>query len=367
MFFDRFECRIGSVIVVGDKNGLTQLCIDNGSKDFSIPSDWQHNPDNFNDVRRQLNEYLSGIRCQFDLKISPQGTEFQKRVWQALTTVPYAQTESYKAVAEKIGDGKASRAVGMANNKNPLPIIIPCHRVIGSNRKLTGYAFGLDIKTKLIDLELINTVFRRLAGHFGEFTWWYSDNPYEVMVGAILTQNTNWKNVEKALNNLNGQLCPKKILAMSESSLAELIRPSGYYNQKAIKLRAMTKWYQHYQFDIENVRSQDKQKLRNELMAIKGIGGETADSILVYAIGKSSFVIDAYTRRIFSRVGLNVPKDYDEFRAKIEDAITDDCAKYAYFHGLMVEHAKAFCLKSKAKCLVCPMQEFCQSSTLHTI
>ncbi|MFC1234993.1 methylated-DNA--[protein]-cysteine S-methyltransferase [Vibrio sp. F74] len=366
MFFDRFECRIGSVIVAGDKNGLTHLCIDNGSKDLSIPSDWQHNPDNFDDVRRQLNEYLSGIRCHFDLKLSPQGTEFQKKVWQALTTIPYAQTESYKDVAEKTGNGKASRAVGMANNKNPLPIIIPCHRVIGSNRKLMGYALGLDIKIRLIDLEQINTVFQRLAEHYGEFSWWHSDNPYEVMVGAILTQNTNWKNVEKALTNLEGQLCPKKILAMSESSLAELIKPSGYYNQKATKLIAMTKWYQHYQFDIQKVRRQDKQNLRDELLAIKGIGGETADSILVYAIGKSSFVIDAYTRRIFSRVGLNVPKDYDEFKAKIENAITDDGSKYAYFHGLMVEHAKAFCLKSKARCLSCPIKNICQSTTLHT-
>lgn len=104
----------------------------------------------------QVNEYLNGERKQFNIPIAPQGTEFQKKVWQALCNIPYGKTVSYKEIAEKIGNDKACRAVGMANNKNPIMIIIPCHRVIGKNGKLTGYAGGLDLKSFLLDLEKKN-------------------------------------------------------------------------------------------------------------------------------------------------------------------------------------------------------------------
>jgi len=102
---------------------------------------------------RELNEYLDGKRTSFDLQLEPQGTEFQKRVWQALKEIPFGETRSYGEIAKLIGNEKASRAVGMANNKNPIPIIVPCHRVIGANGKLVGYAGGLDIKEKLLNLE----------------------------------------------------------------------------------------------------------------------------------------------------------------------------------------------------------------------
>lgn len=101
----------------------------------------------------QLDEYFAGKRQQFILPLLPQGTEFQNRVWEVLCTIPYGQTLSYMQVAQRLGNPNAARAVGMANNKNPIPILIPCHRVIGSNRKLTGYAGGLEIKEKLLTLE----------------------------------------------------------------------------------------------------------------------------------------------------------------------------------------------------------------------
>ena len=105
-----------------------------------------------------------------------------------------------------LGNPKASRAVGLANNRNPIPIIVPCHRVVGSNKQLVGYAFGLELKQQLIELEKINRVFMRLANHYGSLLWWPADHAFEMMVGAILTQNTNWKNVEKALANIGIKL-----------------------------------------------------------------------------------------------------------------------------------------------------------------
>ena len=101
---------------------------------------------------RELNEYFDGKRTSFDLQLELQGTEFQKKVWKALKEIPFGETRSYGEIAKIIGNEKASRAVGMANNKNPIPIIIPCHRVIGANGKLVGYAGGIDVKEKLLEL-----------------------------------------------------------------------------------------------------------------------------------------------------------------------------------------------------------------------
>lgn len=104
----------------------------------------------------QLTEYFSGKRKEFDLPLEPQGTEFRKKVWAALTEIPYGETRSYKDIAERIGNPKACRAVGGANNKNPISIIIPCHRVVGADGSLVGYGGGLDKKTMLLELERNN-------------------------------------------------------------------------------------------------------------------------------------------------------------------------------------------------------------------
>ena len=101
----------------------------------------------------QLEEYFAGRRREFDLPLSPTGTRFQLDVWQALREIPYGQTRSYKQIAAAVGRPLAARAVGMANNRNPLPIVVPCHRVIGASGALVGYASGLDIKRLLLDIE----------------------------------------------------------------------------------------------------------------------------------------------------------------------------------------------------------------------
>ena len=105
------------------------------------------------EAKRQLEEYYAGLRAGFSLPLNPQGTAFQKKVWQQLEAIPYGQTRTYGQIAAAVGQPTASRAVGGANHNNPIAIVIPCHRVIGANGKLTGYAGGLDIKEKLLRLE----------------------------------------------------------------------------------------------------------------------------------------------------------------------------------------------------------------------
>lgn len=116
-----------------------------------------HQTDLLEKTKKQLSEYFAGMRKQFDLPLDIQGTEFQKQVWLLLMDIPYGQTASYQQIAELAGNPKAVRAVGMANNKNRIPLIIPCHRVIGKNGDLVGYAGGLDIKKWLLDHEKQNS------------------------------------------------------------------------------------------------------------------------------------------------------------------------------------------------------------------
>jgi methylated-DNA-[protein]-cysteine S-methyltransferase len=114
---------------------------------------WERHDAAFGDVATQLTEYFDGRRRVFELTLAPDGTPFQLRVWNALLDIPYGETISYGELATRIGDRSAARAVGLANGSNPLPIVIPCHRVIGSNGKLTGYGGGLPIKQQLLTLE----------------------------------------------------------------------------------------------------------------------------------------------------------------------------------------------------------------------
>lgn len=368
MNYHKFTIAGYNIVIVGNQDGLSQLMIDNNTKPVIIKDEWNESVEYLTDARVQLEEFYKGERVNFDLKLNPQGTKFQKECWNALQNIPYGELYTYKDIACKIGNSKASRAVGLANNRNPIPIIIPCHRVIGSNKNLVGYAYGLEVKKDLINLEKINYIFNSLSQRYGDIcrsdrgygrSWWPGDRSFEVMVGAILTQNTNWKNVEKALSRFDGKLTPEFILNTHNDNLAEIIRPSGYHNQKAQKLKNMCQWFQKYDFDFNKIVQNSTSQLRNELLDINGVGGETADSILVYALNKASFVIDAYTRRILYRVGIDVPNDYESFRMLIEKHITKNVRIYDYYHGLLVEHAKAHCNKTP-NCNNCPLDTYCK-------
>jgi len=225
-------------------------------------------------------------------------------------------------------------------------------------------------ENRLINKQLAH-IFDILGAHYGESilrtgwrgnkSWWQAKSALELMVGSILVQNTNWKNVDQALGRFSTPISPQFFLTVSLEEIAEVIRPAGFQNQKAQKLKALFEWFSTYSFDINQVTSKNKEVLRKELLAIHGIGNETADAMLVYVFNKASFVIDAYARRIFTRIGFAVPKSYTAFQQMIENAILCDVPTYDYYHGLIVEHAKDYCTKIP-KCDHCPLVTYCNKN-----
>ncbi|WP_291326522.1 methylated-DNA--[protein]-cysteine S-methyltransferase [Desulfovibrio sp. UCD-KL4C] len=155
LYYTTFNSPFWEITLVGNKEGLTNLHMETGKgkRKFIINDEWLRDDIFFKDIKTQVIEYFNRKRKEFDILLNPQGTEFQKRVWQALYAIPYGEVRTYKDIATAIGNPKACRAVGMANSVNPIPIIVPCHRVIGSSGKLTGFASGLNAKKNLLNLE----------------------------------------------------------------------------------------------------------------------------------------------------------------------------------------------------------------------
>lgn len=209
----------------------------------------------------------------------------------------------------------------------------------------------------------LTQIYNILLKEYGPRHWWPAQTPFEMMVGAILTQNTTWTNVEKAIKNFGEDLSPKFIASVPKEELAQIIRSSGYYNQKAIKLKGLTEWFERYSYDVVKTMEVDGQVLRDELLSVKGVGRETADSILTYALKKPFFVVDTYTKRILQRIGYNLPKTYDDLRLEIEQSIPKDLYVYNEFHALIVEHAKRYCQKSP-NCEGCPLEALCKKRIL---
>jgi endonuclease III related protein len=192
--------------------------------------------------------------------------------------------------------------------------------------------------------------------HPGRFEYPRTENQlFEICIGAILTQNTAWKNVELALKNLREAdlLTPQKIIAANTITLAQLIRPAGYFNQKAKKLKMFAPHF---------VKWQKKAPTRDELLEIWGIGKETADSILLYAFHEPIFVIDAYTKRLFARLGITRhDATYDQLQALFMDRLDRRHELFNEYHALIVEHAKQHC-SAKPRCPGCPLRTFCHSA-----
>lgn len=200
----------------------------------------------------------------------------------------------------------------------------------------------------------------RLFDRYGDLGWWPGDSPFEIMVGAVLTQNTAWSNVEKALDRLKaaGALSCKAILALPENRLAELIRPSGYFNIKADRLRQLCRFLERAGGETA-LATLDTKALRHAVLAVKGVGPETCDDILLYAFDRPVFVIDAYTRRLLKRYGLAAgDESYEVLRAGFEQALGPDVPLYQHFHGLIVEHAKLACAV-RPRCDGCCLARCC--------
>jgi len=196
----------------------------------------------------------------------------------------------------------------------------------------------------LEEKNLLN-LYDRLYTAYGPQNWWPAETPFEVMVGAVLTQNTAWINVEKAISNLKHAnfLTPEKILSLDEKQLARVIKPAGYFNIKARRLKNLCAWLPDKQ-GYQNKRRWQTEKLRESILSVNGIGPETADDILLYVFQRPVFVIDAYTRRLLSRLGLiDGYENYEILRAYMEKALPGDVALYNEYHALIVRHAKEKC------------------------
>lgn len=215
--------------------------------------------------------------------------------------------------------------------------------------------------------DVLLKVYEKLYKAFGPQHWWPGETPFEVIVGAILTQNTNWGNVEKAIANLKaeGILSPEGIRNVNHNHLALLIKPSGYFNIKAGRLKHFIDYlYKSHSGSLKRMFSLELKILRHELLEVKGIGPETADSILLYAGGYPVFVVDAYTVRIFQRLGV-LPEDvtYHEAQETFMDSLTHDVEMFNEYHALIVRLGKELC-KPKPRCEGCPFPEaFCRYRT----
>src|SRR6202790_4792467 len=201
--------------------------------------------------------------------------------------------------------------------------------------------------------------FEAMSQALGPMHWWPARTPFEVIVGAILTQNTSWANVERAITKLRSarMLTPSAILAARPSRLATLVRSSGYFRQKAKKLKAFVKFLQReYGGSLERMFDTPTGELREKLLSVHGIGPETADSILLYAGGHPVFVVDAYTHRIFGRHGITDGKpQYENVRALFEEALPRDSQFLNEFHALVVNTGKNWCRKNDPRCAECPL------------
>ncbi len=202
-------------------------------------------------------------------------------------------------------------------------------------------------------------IYSKLYNSFGPQHWWPGETSFAISVGAILTQNTNWTNVEKAIRNLkeNNVLTAGRLDKLGTKKLASLIRPSGYFNVKAGRLKSFLSYLSsHHNRSLKIMKKGDTQILRKELLSVNGIGPETADSILLYALEKPVFVIDAYTRRVLKRHGLaSDDMTYNELQAIFHEALPADVRLYNEYHALFVKLGKEFC-RPKPRCEVCPLE-----------
>jgi len=214
-------------------------------------------------------------------------------------------------------------------------------------------------------LEELHEELRSIHGPVGK---WWPGTPEEIMVTAILTQNTNWKNVERAMRNIEEALGKDDILeklsSLSTERIAQLIRPAGFFNIKAERLKALLEFLKEYDFNLEFLKEIPAGILRELFLKIKGIGKETADAILLYALEKPIFVVDSYTKRLLARIFNIELKDYDEIQKLFMSCYPPDVRLYQELHGLIVEHAKRFCSKNP-KCRECPLGKKCFYSQMN--
>ena len=206
-------------------------------------------------------------------------------------------------------------------------------------------------------------IYHRLMARYGPQYWWPAREPFEIIIGAILTQSAAWRNVEKAIVNLKAAkaLSPEALRRLSQSEVAALIHPCGYYNAKALKLKSLAQWLgKYYNDNLNKLFIGDTDHLRQQLLAIHGIGQETADSIILYAAHKPVFVVDAYTRRIINRIGLAPDSNsYIAYQTLFMDNLPADVELFNEYHALLVCLAKDVC-RNRPLCQQCCLNSICR-------
>ena len=210
----------------------------------------------------------------------------------------------------------------------------------------------------------LRTILDLLAGAYGPQEWWPARDPFEMMAGALLTQRTTWRNAERAIASLRreGVLSPEALASVPGARLEALVRMAGTFRTKAARLRALARWY----VDAggrDALAARSTTSLRSELLALPGIGPETADDILVYAFARPVFVVDAYARRILSRYGwAKGDEPYGRLSDAVARAIGPDAVLLGELHALLVEHGKRHC-RSTPRCTGCPLAAGCRTGS----
>ena len=208
-------------------------------------------------------------------------------------------------------------------------------------------------------MNIIHAIYSALYERYNDAGWWPAETPYEVILGSILTQHTSWDSVEKVLSENRELLRPEDLLNMDTYELMNRIKPAGSFTRKAECLKAVTKWFKGYGYDSETVGKEPLEKLRNELLGIKGIGRETADSILLYAFDRLTFVVDAYTSRLVQRFPVDVMPLYDTIQRYFAEHIAADVSVYKNYHALIVINGKGSC-RARPCCEGCPLSGQCK-------
>lgn len=215
----------------------------------------------------------------------------------------------------------------------------------------------------------LKKIYQRLFDAYGPQHWWPGETPFEVMVGAMLVQNTNWKNVEKAIGNLRDAdlLDPRALVELPVDELEELVRPAGYFRVKARRLSNLMQWLvKRYDGSLEAMFCTPLAELREQLLRVNGIGPETADSILLYAGNLPTFVVDTYTYRVTTRHGwIGCEAEYTDLKGLFESSLPDDVRLFNEYHALLVRVGKEHCGTSP-KCTGCPLAEFLPRGGPHT-
>lgn len=202
-------------------------------------------------------------------------------------------------------------------------------------------------------------IFDILLATFGKRYWWPGDSALEIVVGAILTQNTSWKNVEKAIKNMKqeGLLDAKKLRAIDADLLATIIRPAGFFNVKARRLKNFTSllFFEEFHGSLDGLATLNTHDLRELLLSVNGIGQETADSIMLYVFNRPLFVVDSYTKRFLRNHNLYTNSDmYRDVQKFFMDNLPADAYKFNEFHALIVCLCQTYCRKVPS-CATCPL------------